>query len=85
MAFVLENRGAEPEYIRKRIKNTINELDMEKLEDRDVFSMSGGENNIINSKAIRFQKWSLIAIFLYKKIKFFAFAHCILPSERFVI
>ena len=26
------------------------------------------------SKAIRFQKWSLIA--------FFAFAYCILPSER---
>ena len=43
MAFGLENRGVEPEYIRKRIKNTINELDIEKLEDRDVFSMSGGE------------------------------------------
>ena len=34
MAFGLENRGVEPEYIRKRIKNTINELDIEKLEDR---------------------------------------------------
>ena len=43
MAFGLENRGVEPEYIRKRIKNTINELDIEKLEDRNVFSMSGGE------------------------------------------
>lgn len=47
MAFGLENRGVEPEYIRKRIKNTINELDIEKLEDRDVFSMSGGERQLL--------------------------------------
>ena len=47
MAFGLENRGVEPEYIRKRIKNTINELDIERLEDRDVFSMSGGEKQLL--------------------------------------
>ena len=47
MAFGLENRGVEPEYIRKRIKNTINEFDIEKLEDRDVFSMSGGEKQLL--------------------------------------
>lgn len=47
MAFGLENRGVEPEYIRKRIKSTINELDIEKLEDRDVFSMSGGEKQLL--------------------------------------
>ena len=47
MAFGLENRGVEAEYIRKRIKNTINELDIEKLEDRDVFSMSGGEKQLL--------------------------------------
>ena len=47
MAFGLENRGVEPEYIRKRIKNTINELDIEKLEDRNVFSMSGGEEQLL--------------------------------------
>ena len=47
MAFGLENRGVEPENIRKRIKNTINELDIEKLEDRDVFSMSGGEKQLL--------------------------------------
>ena len=47
MAFGLENRGVEPEYIRKRIKNTINELDIEKLEDREVFSMSGGEKQLL--------------------------------------
>ena len=47
MAFGLENRGVEPEYIRKRIKNTINELDIEKLEDLNVFSMSGGEKQLL--------------------------------------
>ena len=47
MAFGLENRGVELEYIRKRIKNTINELDIEKLEDRNVFSMSGGEKQLL--------------------------------------
>ena len=47
MAFGLENRGVEPEYIRKRIKNTINELDIENLEDRNVFSMSGGEKQLL--------------------------------------
>ena len=47
MAFGLENRGVEPEYIRKRIKNTINELDIGKLEDRNVFSMSGGEKQLL--------------------------------------
>ena len=47
IAFGLENRGVEPEYIRKRIKNTINELDIDKLEDRDVFSMSGGEKQLL--------------------------------------
>ena len=47
MAFGLENRGVEPENIRKRIKNTINELDIETLEDRDVFSMSGGEKQLL--------------------------------------
>ena len=41
MAFVLENRGAEPEYIRKRIKNTINELDIGKLEDRILYMKEG--------------------------------------------
>ena len=47
MAFGLENRGVEPEYIRKRIKNTINELDIEKLEDRDVFSMQVVRNSFL--------------------------------------
>lgn len=41
MAFGLENSGVEPEYIRERIKNTITELNIEKLADRNVFSMSG--------------------------------------------
>ena len=41
MAFGLENRGVEPEYIRKRIKNTINELDIGKLEDRILYMKEG--------------------------------------------
>ena len=47
MAFGLENRGEEPEYIRERIENTVKELDIEKLADRDVFSMSGGEKQLL--------------------------------------
>ena len=47
MAFGLENRGVEPEYIRERIENTVKELDIEKLADRDVFSMSGGEKQLL--------------------------------------
>lgn len=47
MAFGMENRGIEPEYIKKRIKSTIMELNMEKLADRNVFSMSGGEKQLL--------------------------------------
>lgn len=47
MAFGMENRGIEPEYIKKRIKSTITELNMEKLADRNVFSMSGGEKQLL--------------------------------------
>ena len=47
MAFGLENSGVEPEYIRERIKNTITELNIEKLADRNVFSMSGGEKQLL--------------------------------------
>ena len=47
MAFGLENRGVEPEYIRERIENTVKELDIEKMADRDVFSMSGGEKQLL--------------------------------------
>lgn len=43
----MENRGIEPEYIKKRIKSTITELNMEKLADRNVFSMSGGEKQLL--------------------------------------
>lgn len=47
MAFGMENRGIEPEYIKKRIKSTITELNMEKLVDCNVFSMSGGEKQLL--------------------------------------
>ena len=47
MAFGLENRGASPEYIQKRVEDTITELDIENLVDRNVFSMSGGEKQLL--------------------------------------
>lgn len=47
MAFGLENSGVEPEYIWERIKNTITELNIEKLADQNVFSMSGGEKQLL--------------------------------------
>ena len=47
MAFGLENRGAKPEYIRKRIENTIVELNIKNLAHRKVFSMSGGEKQLL--------------------------------------
>lgn len=47
MAFGLENSGVEPEYIRERIRNTVKELNIEELADRNVFSMSGGEKQLL--------------------------------------
>lgn len=47
LAFGLENRGEEPEFIEKRIKETIEELEIEHLKDRNVFAMSGGEKQLL--------------------------------------
>ncbi len=47
MAFGLENRGDDPETIRKRVAETVRELDIEKLADRNVFAMSGGEKQLL--------------------------------------
>ena len=47
LAFGLENRGEEPEFIEKRIKETIDELEIEHLKDRNVFAMSGGEKQLL--------------------------------------
>ena len=47
MAFGLESRGDSPEYIQKRVEDTIAELDIENLADRNVFSMSGGEKQLL--------------------------------------
>ena len=59
MAFGLENRGDDPETIRKRVAETVRELDIEKLADRNVFAMSGGEKQrvavaraLINSPSV---------------------------------
>ena len=47
IAFGLENIGAPHELIQKRVAETISELDIEKLANRSVFSMSGGEKQLL--------------------------------------
>ncbi len=47
IAFGLENIGAPPELIQKRVAETISELNIENLENRSVFSMSGGEKQLL--------------------------------------
>lgn len=47
IAFGLENIGAPPELIQKRVSETISELDIVKLANRSVFSMSGGEKQLL--------------------------------------
>lgn len=43
LAFGLENEGAEPEFIERRLEKTIGDLRIENLLHRNVFKMSGGE------------------------------------------
>ncbi|EPY2272881.1 ABC transporter ATP-binding protein [Clostridium sporogenes] len=47
LAFCLENDGREPEYIKKRVSDTINDLQIEKLVSRNIFTMSGGEKQAL--------------------------------------
>ncbi len=47
IAFGLENIGADPDYIQKRVAETISELSIERLANRSVFSMSGGEKQLL--------------------------------------
>ena len=47
IAFGLENRGVQPEKIRKRIVTTANDLGIENLLGRNIFKLSGGEKQII--------------------------------------
>lgn len=47
IAFGLENIGVPPELIQKRVSETISELDIVKLANRSVFSMSGGEKQLL--------------------------------------
>lgn len=43
MVFGLENSGVEPEKIKERLRNTVSQLEMANLLNRNIFSMSGGE------------------------------------------
>lgn len=47
IAFGLENIGADRDYMRKRVAQTISDLEIENLADRNVFSMSGGEKQLL--------------------------------------
>ncbi|KYN78562.1 ABC transporter ATP-binding protein [Clostridium sporogenes] len=47
LAFCLENDGREPEYIKERISHTINDLKIDKLVNRNIFTMSGGEKQAL--------------------------------------
>ncbi len=47
LAFALENNGISSEEIRKRVKETIKDLELENLAYRNIFELSGGEKQQI--------------------------------------
>lgn len=47
LAFGLENIGAQPAYMRKRLQVTVEDLRIERLTRRGIFTMSGGEKQAL--------------------------------------
>ncbi|MBP5555156.1 MAG: energy-coupling factor ABC transporter ATP-binding protein [Lachnospiraceae bacterium] len=47
MAFAAENQRRDPEEIKKRIKDTAVSMKIEKLLDRNIFELSGGEKQLV--------------------------------------
>ncbi len=47
IAFGLENIGADRDFMHKRVAKTITDLGIENLADRSVFSLSGGEKQLL--------------------------------------
>jgi len=47
LAFALENEGTDPVYIRARLAETVHNLHIEKLQRRNIFSLSGGEKQTL--------------------------------------
>lgn len=47
LAFGLENTGANPEYMRERLKAAVEELKIQRLMHRGIFTMSGGEKQAL--------------------------------------
>ncbi|HEK9230610.1 TPA: ABC transporter ATP-binding protein, partial [Streptococcus equi subsp. equi] len=47
IVFGLENNGMKPEKIRRRYKEVVDELNIHDLTNRDMFSISGGQKQII--------------------------------------
>ena len=52
LAFGLENRGEHPDYIRKRIDETVNVMHIESLLHRNIFSLSGGEKQTLATAGV---------------------------------
>lgn len=47
IAFGLENIGADWDFMHQRVAKTISDLEIDSLADRNIFSMSGGENQLL--------------------------------------
>ena len=47
IAFGLENIGADWDFMHQRVAKTISDLEIESLADRNIFSMSGGEKQLL--------------------------------------
>ena len=47
LAFGLENEGRPPEEIRKRVSDTVDALHLQKLQARNIFSLSGGQEQLL--------------------------------------
>ncbi len=47
LAFGLENEGRDPEEMKQRLRQTVEELEIKGLMNRDIFSLSGGEKQTL--------------------------------------
>ena len=47
LAFGLENEGRPPEEIRKRVADTVDALHLQELQERSIFSLSGGQKQLL--------------------------------------
>lgn len=62
LAFGLENEGAAPERIRKRLEETTESLHIQDLLHRDIFSLSGGEKQMLAFASVYAMKPSVFVL-----------------------